>query len=131
MIRRPVLVESTGGLPVAPLVDVVLLLLIFFMLVSRYLPPSLQVTLPEATAAQVSDQPAVILGIDADGRLSVDGKLSDWESLPHYLAGREPETQVRIAADKAADYDFIVRALDAAAQAGLARIALETQLKAD
>ena len=45
MARRSVLVESGGGLPVAPLVDVVLLLLIFFMLVSRYLPPSLQVTL--------------------------------------------------------------------------------------
>jgi biopolymer transport protein ExbD len=38
---------------------------------------------------------------------------------------------VRIAADKVADYDFIVRALDAAAQAGLARIALETQLKGE
>jgi biopolymer transport protein ExbD len=129
MARRSVLVESGGGLPVAPLVDVVLLLLIFFMLVSRYLPPSLQVTLPEASAAQVSDQPAVILSIDADGRLSIDGKLSDWESLPHYLAGRDSETQVRVAADKSADYDYIVKALDAAAQAGLSRIALETKLK--
>jgi biopolymer transport protein ExbD len=127
MARRSVLVESGGGLPVAPLVDVVLLLLIFFMLVSRYLPPSLQVTLPEATAASITDRPGIMLSIDAEGRLSVDGQLTDWASLPHYLAGREPETQVRISADKAVAYDYIVRALDAAAQAGLPSIALETQ----
>ena len=107
--------------------DVILLLLIFFMLVSRYLPPSLQVTLPEATAADIPDRPGIMLSIDAGGRLSVDGQLTDWGSLPHHLAGREPQTQVRIAADKAADYDYIVRALDAAAQAGLAHITLETQ----
>lgn len=126
MARKSVLVESGGGLPVAPLIDVVLLLLIFFMLVSRYLPPSLLVTLPEASAAQVVDQPAVELSIDRDGRLSVDGELRDWPSLPHVLAGCAPETQVRVAADKAVDYDYVVRALDAAAQAGLTRIALET-----
>lgn len=127
MARRTVLVESSGGLPVAPLVDVILLLLIFFMLVSRYLPPSLQVTLPEANAAEITDRPGVMLSIDASGRLSVDGQLTDWGSLPHLLAGRDAETQVRIAADKAVDYDYIVRALDAAAQAGLPHIALETQ----
>lgn len=127
MARKPVLVEFSGGLPVAPLIDVVLLLLIFFMLVSRYLPPSLSVTLPEASAAQASDRPAVVLGIDAAGRLSVDGQLTDWPSLPHLLAGREPETEVRIAADKTTDYDLVVRALDAAAQAGLTHVALETQ----
>ena len=127
MTRKPVLVESGGGLPVAPLIDVVLLLLIFFMLISRYLPPSLTVKLPEAGAAQVSDRPAVVLGIDAAGRLSVDGRLTDWPSLPHLLAGRDPETEVRIGADKTADYDYVVRALDAAAQAGLTHIALEAQ----
>ena len=127
MARKPVLVESGGGLPVAPLIDVVLLLLIFFMLVSRYLPPSLSVTLPEASAAQVSDRPSVALSIDAAGRLSVDGQLTDWPSLPHLLAGRQPETEVRVAADKTTDYDLIVRALDAAAQAGLTHVALETQ----
>ncbi|MBN2080708.1 biopolymer transporter ExbD [bacterium] len=129
MARRSILVDSGGGLPVAPLIDVVLLLLIFFMLVSRYLPPSLSVTLPEASAARVTDLPAVMISIEHDGRLVVDGQPSDWGSLSHILAGRDAETQVRIAADKTVDYDYIVRALDAAAQAGLTHIALETQDK--
>lgn len=126
MARKSMLIDSVEGLPVAPLIDVVLLLLIFFILVSRYLPPSLLVTLPEAASAQVVDQPAVMLSIDSTGRLSVNGEMRDWQSLPHELAGLAVETQVRIAADKTVDYDYVVRALDAAAQAGLTRIALET-----
>ncbi len=125
--KRPYLVESNQGLPVAPLVDVVLLLLIFFMLVTRYLSPSLSVTLPEASAAQMDDRQSVSIAIDKDGSLAVDGELYQWAALPRLLDGRDPETQVRIAADKETDYDFIVKALDEAANAGLSRIALETR----
>ncbi len=125
-MRRRYLLESSGGLPVAPLVDVVLLLLIFFMLITRYMPPSLSVNLPEASAAQPDDHPSVVLSIDAEGQLAVDGEEFSWEALPRLLADRDPETRVRIAADKAVDYDFIIRAMNAAAEAGLPRIVLET-----
>jgi biopolymer transport protein ExbD len=127
MARKPLLVESGGGLPVAPLVDVVLLLLIFFMLITRFLPPTLNVTLPEASASQPDDRPALSLSISVDGQLAVDGEEFTWEALPRLLDGRDLETVVRITADKGTDYDFVVRAMDAAAQAGLVHIALETQ----
>ena len=127
MRERPVLVESSGGLPVAPLVDVVLLLLIFFMLITRYLPPTLAVTLPEASQSTVDDSPAVIISIDREGQLTVDGALQQWNALPSQLAGRDPDTRVRIAADRNTDYDYIVKAMDAVAAAGLKHIALETQ----
>jgi len=125
-VRRRYLLESSGGLPVAPLVDVVLLLLIFFMLITRYMPPSLSVNLPEASAAQPDDHPSVVLSIDAEGQLAVDGEEFSWEALPRLLADRDPETRVRIAADKQVDYDYIIRAMNAAAEAGLPRIVLET-----
>jgi len=127
MARKPLLVESGGGLPVAPLVDVVLLLLIFFMLITRFLPPTLNVALPEASASQPDDRPALSISISMEGQLAVDGEDFSWEALPRLLDGRDPETVVRIAADRGTDYDYIVRAMDAAAQAGLVHIALETQ----
>lgn len=120
-----VLGEGTG-LPMTPMIDIVLLLLIFFMLISRYLPPSLNVTLPQAASAAVDERPSVALSIDADGTLAVDGEVAAWESLPALLDGRDAQTQVRIAADRAADYEFVVRALDASGTAGLQNIALET-----
>jgi biopolymer transport protein ExbD len=56
----------------------------------------------------------------------VDGEQFQWEALPRLLEGRDPETRVRISADKQVDYDYIIRAMNAAAEAGLPRIVLET-----
>jgi biopolymer transport protein ExbD len=121
------ILAEAGGLPMTPMIDIVLLLLIFFMLISRYLPPSLNVALPQAASASVDDRPAVAIGIDVDGALAVDGTSQDWDALPGLLAGQDPATQVRIAADKGTDYDYVVRAMDAAGKAGLVHIALEAE----
>ena len=120
------MLESGGGLPFAPMLDVIFLLLIFFMLITRYLPPSLSVTLPEADSSAVDDRPSVMISIDEEGLLAVDGVEYQWDALPRLLDGSDPETAVRIAADKGTDYELVVQAMDAAGQAGLTRIALET-----
>ncbi len=120
------MLESGGGLPFAPMLDVIFLLLIFFMLITRYLPPSLSVSLPEADSAAVDDRPSIMLSIDETGLLVVDGVEYQWEALPRLLDGSDPQTAVRIAADRETDYELVVRAMDAAGQAGLTRIALET-----
>lgn len=128
--RSSFLLESGGGLPMTPMIDIVFNLLIFFMLISRYLPPTLNVTLPEAASAQPSERPSISISIDSEGQLNLDGAMLGWEALPSQLAGRDPQTQVRIAADSAVDYAYIVRALDACAQASLTHVALEAQTPA-
>ena len=128
--RNSVLVESGSGLPVAPMVDVVLLLLIFFILVSRMPAPSLDVQLPQASTAQVVDQPAVSVAISRDGQtVQVNGRYTTFADLPALLAPfrDNQETLVRISADSETDYAYVVRAMDAAAAVGLRHIALETR----
>jgi biopolymer transport protein ExbD len=129
--RGSYLLEPAGSFPVIPMIDVMLCLLIFFMLISRYLPPSLNVALPQAASASVDDRPAVAIAIDVEGGLSVDGNPQQWDALPGLLNGRDAGTQVRIAADRGTDYDYVVQAMDAAGKAGLVHIALETQPVAD
>ena len=126
MAKRALLVESGAGLPVAPLVDVVLLLLIFFMLITRFLPPTLNISLPESSTAAPTDKPSISLGISQAGELSVDGETFSWEALPRLFDGRDPQTVVRVAADRETDYSYVIKALDVASAAGLANIALET-----
>src|SRR5688572_29745416 len=101
------------------MIDVMLCLLIFFMLISRYLPPSLNVALPQAASASVDDRPAVAIAIDLKGGLTVNGDAQSWDALPGLLEGKDPATQVRIAADRGTDYDYVVQAMDAAGKAGL------------
>lgn len=125
--RGSYLLEPAGGFPVIPMIDVMLNLLIFFMLISRYLPPSLNVALPQAASASVDDRPAIAISVDVKGALAVDGQPQTWEALPELLSGKDPATQVRIAADRGTDYDYVVKAMDAAGKAGLVHIALETE----
>jgi biopolymer transport protein ExbD len=127
MKQRSFMLEPSGGFPMTPMIDIVLQLLIFFMLISRYLPPTLNVELPQASSAVAQDRPALSIAIDAEGRLSVDGRDTVWDGLSAMLAGRDPETVVRISADRQVDYAYVVRALDAAAQASLPHVALEMQ----
>ena len=127
MKRYSVIPPATTGFPIIPMVDIMLMLLLFYMLVSRYLPPTLAVTLPEASSAVPDARPALELSIDAGGGLALDGNPAQWEALPGLLAGKDPETLVRIAADSRTNYDYVVKALDAAAGAALTHIALETR----
>jgi biopolymer transport protein ExbD len=125
--RGSFLLESGGGFPMTPMIDIVFNLLIFFMLISRYMPPALSLTLPEAASAAPSDKASISISINALGALNLDGALLDWSALGEALAGEDPRTQVRIAADSTADYSYVVKALDACARAGLTQIALEAQ----
>jgi biopolymer transport protein ExbD len=128
MKGKDYLLEPGRGFPVIQMIDILMLLLVFFMLMNRSLPPSLSVALPEASTSKEDDRGAVAVAIDITGQVTVDGVLTEWDLLPGQLTGRDPETLVRIAADRGTDYDYIVKAMDAAAQAHLKNIALETML---
>jgi biopolymer transport protein ExbD len=125
--RRKYLIDEAHGFPVIPMIDVMLNLLIFFMLISNYLQPTLEVNLPEASSGVPTSSENVAITIDAEGNMALNGEAGDWDTLSSQLASFDPETQVRVSADAATSYDYIVKALDAAGTANLRHIALETR----
>lgn len=126
MRSKPYLLEPGHGFPVIQMIDILLLLLVFFMLMNRSLPPSLSVALPRASTSREDDRAAVAITIGSTGQVMLNGALTDWDLLAGQLTGRDPETLVRISADRSTNYDFVVKAMDAAAKAELRNIALET-----
>ena len=78
MFSRPK--RPTLSIDMAPLIDVVFLLLIFFMLTSSFVPPSVPLTLPQAASDESSDAAKVIVSLDGEGRISIAETLvSDGE----------------------------------------------------
>lgn len=121
------------GLDFTPLIDVVFLLLLFFMLTTTFVEATrLKVDLPEAghgAAAERKDEPWVI-EIDAAGQYAVNGEEVEAEQLVARLRavpGRSKDTQVLIRADGRATHQAVVRALDAARAAGLVHVGLATE----
>lgn len=117
------------------LVDVVLLLLIFLLVSTRFMPRSgLQVDLPEATTPsfQQADNP-IRISINQEGEMAVNGRrLADSRlatlvaALKKAAGGRE-HVRVIISADAKAAYHAVVTAMDAARQLGWTHLSLATE----
>ena len=114
-----------------PLIDVVLLLLIFFMVSTTFKEESvLAVELPEADGAPADKTDAdIVVRIAADGAVAVnDERLADGETATVADALRAATGGgVVVAADAAARHDAVVRVLDAAGRIGLTEVRILTE----
>ncbi|HZQ61941.1 MAG TPA: biopolymer transporter ExbD [Casimicrobiaceae bacterium] len=118
-----------------PLIDVLLVILIFLMVTTTYQRvQELQITLPEADADQVKQRPKEInVGVDAQGRYSIDKAVftfTDVATLADQLrraAGDSKEPVVIINADANATHQSVIHVMEAARAAGLVHITFATQ----
>ena len=117
-----------------PLIDVVFLLLIFFMVSTTFEQQSrIQIELPEATAAPTeTEDDSLEIVIDAQGRYFIGERQvvnSELKTLKAAISkavnGREPLTVI-IRADASTPHQAVITALDATSQLGLTQISLAT-----
>ena len=119
-----------------PLIDVVFLMLIFFMVSTTFLREAeLQVTLPDSTE---EPEAAVIqpleLTINRQGTMFLDGRpllnnqLDTIRRAVELAVADRPESQRRlvIRADARAEHRMVVRALDAVGRAGVSNVGIAT-----
>ena len=116
-----------------PLIDVVFLLLIFFMVTTTFLNPEreIDIDLPTADSAGAVESPPeeIVINVRADGRIFVGGNAIEREPLIELLrnaAQHDPETPVKIRGDRLARHESIVSVMDACGKAGLFNLAVGT-----
>ncbi|MFM6171454.1 MAG: ExbD/TolR family protein [Sphaerospermopsis kisseleviana] len=111
----------SAGLDMAPLIDVVFLLLIFFMLTSSFLQPSIPLSLPQASPADEPPPAPVFVSVDSAGAVYINQDAVPRENfgaaLGALLAGRE-DRSVNFRGDRAMNYEIFVGLMDDARQAG-------------
>jgi biopolymer transport protein ExbD len=121
-----------------PLIDVLLVILIFLMVTTTYQRVAeLQITLPEADADAAKQRPKEInVGIDAQGRYVIDKNVFTFSTVGA-LADllRRSATDVKdpviiINADANATHQSVIHVMEAARQAGLVHITFATQAPA-
>jgi biopolymer transport protein ExbD len=122
-------------LNLTPLIDVVLLLLIFFMLSTRFIDEGrLQLRLPEAgtvpEATEADDR--VVIEVTAQGGYRVNGRAlinNSPETLAAAIgkaAGNNRAMPVTVRADARATHQSVVTAMDVAGRAGYRQINIAT-----
>ncbi len=122
-------------LDITPLIDVVFLLLIFFMVSTTFEHNSeINITLPSSSKEVTEAKPdAVNVGLDAQGNVYINDKSlvnaqleTIKAALSDALVGLN-EPPVIISADSNATHQSVVRVMDAARQLGLVKITFATQ----
>jgi biopolymer transport protein ExbD len=125
--------EGDAALDMAPLIDVVFLLLIFFMVATSFAreEQQLDLDLPEARSAAPGDSPReLVLDLLPGGALRLDGQDLSSAELPGRLAELarvDSRRALLVRADRGLEYGRVVAVLDLCRLAGLTNAALATR----
>ena len=138
MNLRPIRGRDDPEINLIPLIDVLLVILIFLMVTTTYQRVAeLQITLPEAEADPAKQRPKEInVGIDAQGRYVLDKNVftfTNVNALAEMLkraAGDAKDPVIIINADANATHQSVIHVMEAARQAGLVHITFATQTPA-
>ena len=124
--------EDKLELKMTSMIDVVFLLLIFFMITTTFVARSgLQIRVPEADATRASPEEArVEVMVTEDGKYLVNGqgvpREADLAELLRQEAENGDSPLLVIRADRDARHAAVVEAMDAGSSAGLSRVAIST-----
>ena len=123
--------EGTGPSLMA-LLDVMLLLLIFFLLASVFVQPTLEVDLPDAenSEAEPPEIDLLTISVSSDGDVFINKQFVPLEQLQGRIetaVAEDPEVAVMVRADELSAFRYFVNVMDAVKGAGVVQLTIETE----
>ncbi|MEX0738121.1 MAG: biopolymer transporter ExbD [Pseudohongiella sp.] len=123
--------ENTGEIDLTPMLDVVFILLIFFIVTSVFVTEAgIDVNKPDASTAQPRSQDLILIAVSGDGQIWIDGEQIDARFIRSRFERRLAETpnaSVVIQGDQAAENQHVLRILEAARDANIASVSISTE----
>ncbi|MBN1354710.1 biopolymer transporter ExbD [bacterium] len=123
---------TSGGslkpeLNITPLIDVVLMLLIFFMISTSFVfQPGLMIRLPSSDSSEVSASQGAQVIVTADGQIYFDRIRTSIGELEENMRRFEDKSVLMLKADSTVTHGRIVEVMDRAKRAGFDRLAIAT-----
>lgn len=119
--------SAVGSLSITPLIDVVFLLLIFFLVATRFAEEEREIDIELPTAAEslplTAEPREMFININREGKFFIQGKFRNVEDVEQILrraAANNPLTQtVVIRADKQTDWQHVLSAIDLCKKVGI------------
>ena len=127
--------RALDSLSMTPLIDIVFLLLIFFLVATRFAQEDreLDVLLPSASEAKplIVQPKELFVNVDKDGQFYVNGKIITAEEVEHVLrqaiADNPVSQSVIIRADRRVEFDYVVTVMNLCNRVGILDYTVSTQ----
>ena len=125
---------SRVDINMGPLVDMVFLLLIFFVVTTSFVKETgIDVNRSTAATAEVKDRGNIMIGVNAEGEVYFEGKRIDVRSvraLVERALAEDPESGVVVVADKESQTGAVVQTMDQCRLAGATNVSLAARREA-
>jgi len=116
---------------IVPFVDIVLVILIIFLLIApTFINPGFKINLPKAETATVPENVKMILSIDIEGNIYLNGNAGTETEISKKLENqvkRNPKLKAVIAADKNVAHGNVIALFDLVRKAGVRNFAVSVE----
>ncbi|MBX2813606.1 MAG: biopolymer transporter ExbD [Myxococcales bacterium] len=123
MRRQRASIEDEGGVDITPMIDVVFIMLIFFIVTASFIKESgVEIKRPPAVTATPKVRASILVGIDESGQVWVDKRPIDVRAVRstiERLRAENPEGSIVVQADTNSKSEVLVKVMDAIKQAGV------------
>lgn len=119
---------QTRPVSIAPLIDIVFLLLIFFMISTNFIKPILQMTLPKAQTEDKLKKIEIVVSASADGKIAINEQVVAMDNFKAALRKtmlEKNKMDVLFRGDENIPYKTFVTLMDKAKQAGAKSFSIE------
>ncbi|MBV12785.1 MAG: biopolymer transporter ExbD [Flavobacteriaceae bacterium] len=124
-------VEEADEPNITPMLDVVFILLIFFIVTANFIKdPGLEITRPDSETAEITENAAILIAIGPAGEVYMDGRRIDVRQVKANvirLMAENPQGSVVLQADKKATAEKIIGVMDEVREAGVIDISIASE----
>ena len=124
-------VEETEEPNITPMLDVVFILLIFFIVTANFIKePGLEINRPDSETSEITENAAILIALGAAGEIYMDGRRIDVRQVKANvirLIAENPQGSVVIQADVKSTAEKIVAVMDEVREAGVVDISIASE----
>jgi len=122
--------SAVADINIVPLIDVLLVLLLIFMVITPMMPNGFSARIPQPPSGGDSNAPPVVVQVAANGALRINGEESSWDGLGARLRtifARRAEKAAFVTGENGVAFSEVARAIDVMTSAGVQQVGLLTE----
>lgn len=123
--------DGPGEIDLTPMLDVVFILLIFFIVTSVFVTEAgIDVSKPQASTAEPKSKDLILIAVTSDGEVWMNGEVIDPRFIRSEFELRladAPNSSVVIQGDENATNDMVMTIMRAAREAEIANVSISTE----
>ena len=123
--------DDDGGIDLTPMLDVVFIMLIFFIVTASFIKEAgVEILRPHAETGVTQDAASIFIAVTDGDEIWIDRERiaeQDLRAIIEQLKAETPQGEIVIQADAESKADLLMKVMDAVRDAGVDRVAVATR----